>query len=169
MIFSRRAVAAYLILLLSAGYSVASEPVFGPPQMIVDARIDAEASRAGKRLIGTIMEWTETRQTWNVEGTIEHGTRSVRASRDKRRSIFILQAKQFVASTSTLRFARLNGEPIDSSEVSDKLRNKRAVAYLPKGAAIHPAIANALHPETVVVTKVSYSADPMVVDIPEER
>ncbi len=169
MLLPRRTVTLLLVLLALTCHCIAGEAVFGPPEMIINARIDDQALRVGKRLIGTIMRWDETRQTWNHEGTIEHGTRSVRASINKGRSVFILQAKQFVVSVSAVKFARLNGDLIDLSEVPGLLRDKRAVAFLPKGSAIHPAIAKALHPETVVVTRVSYPTDPLVIDIPETR
>jgi hypothetical protein len=83
--------------------------------------------------------------------------------------VFVLQAKQFVVSVNAIRFARLNGGMIDLAEVPDLLREGRAIAWLPKGAAIHPAIAKALHPETIVVTRGSYPTDPLVIDIPETQ
>jgi hypothetical protein len=81
--------------------------------------------------------------------------------------VFILQAREFAVSVDAVKFARLNGDLIDSSEVPGLLSEKRAVAFLPKGAAIHPAIEKALHPATVVVTRVSYPTEPLVIDIPE--
>jgi hypothetical protein len=169
MLLPCRAVTTLLSLLSLTGYVSADEPVFGPPTMIIDARIDDHAPGDGKRLIGTTMEWAETRQSWNREGTIERGGRSITASIDRGRSVFILQAKQFVAPLNTLQFARLNGDAIDATEVDNLLAAKRAVVFLPKGVEIHPAIANALNPETVVVTRVSYPTDPLVIGIPQKR
>jgi hypothetical protein len=81
----------------------------------------------------------------------------------------MLNSDQFVASMAALRFSRLDGSEIKSGDLPGLLNAKRAVAFLPKGTGIHPAIVAALHPETIVITRVSYPSDPVVIPLPEER
>ncbi|WP_145391376.1 hypothetical protein [Stieleria neptunia] len=163
-----RSVIVLLPLLLSVCFATADEPVVGPPETIIDAHIEDDTPN-GKLFVGTTMDWGETRQTWNHEGTIEHGGRSITASIDRGRSVLVIREKRFAASFNTLQFAHLNGDVIDSSVIKDLLSKDRAVVFLHKGTTIHPAIANSLHPETVVVTRVSYPIDPLVIGIPEKR
>lgn len=162
-----RSVIALLPLLSSVCFATADEPVVGPPEMIIDARIEDEALN-GKLFVGTTMDWGQNRQSWNRNGLIEQGGRSVPVSIDRGRSVLVIRETRFAVPFDTLQFAHLNGDVIDSSAIKDFLSRDRAVVFLHKGTAIHPAIANALHPETVVVTRVSYTIDPLVIGIPEK-
>ncbi|MCD0459264.1 hypothetical protein [Roseiconus lacunae] len=163
-----RYVLALLTLLLTVCVVTADDPVAGTPQMIIDARIDDNTPN-GKLFVGTTMDWIQNHQSWNRERTIDHGGRSVTASIDRGRSVLVLRSKRFAASFDTLKFTRLNGDSIDSSAIKDLLARKRAVVFLHKGTTIHPAIVGSLHPETLVVTRVSYPVDPLVIGIPEKR
>jgi hypothetical protein len=62
----------------------------------------------------------------------------------------MLTSDRFVARMNTLKFSRLDGSMIESDDLADLLAMKRGVAFVPKGAGIHPAIAAALHPDTIV-------------------
>jgi hypothetical protein len=62
MLVPRRTNLPLLILLFLTGHCMADEGVFGPPEMIIDAKIDDESPRGEKRLTGTIMQWAEIRQ-----------------------------------------------------------------------------------------------------------
>lgn len=158
-----------LVLFVSAGHCIAVDSVSGPPELIINAKIEDRGQRGGEQLVGTILNWATPRQTWNHEATVERGNRSGQVSIDKSRAVFILNGEEFVVDVSAVQFAQLNGDRIDASDVPGLLRQGRAVALLPKGVAIHPAIAKALHPETIVVTRVKYPSDPLVIDIPKER
>lgn len=68
---------------------------------------------------------------------------------------------------SALRFSRLDGSEVKSNDLASLLDAKRAVAFLPKGTGIHPSIVGALHPDTIVVSRVSYPSDPVVIPLPE--
>lgn len=148
--------------------SEADGPVPGPPTWIVDAQVKADGPDGASRLIGTVFDWHDSRQNWATQGTIRHSGRTVHASRSRSRSVLILQSERFIASMSTLRFTRLDGSKIESKDIPAMLKNGRGVAFLPKGTGIHPAIVSALHPETVVATRVSYPSDPVVIPILEE-
>ena len=81
----------------------------------------------------------------------------------------MLTSDRFTATVNTLRFSRLDGSAIDTEDLPSLLANKRAVAFMPKGTGIHPAITSALHPDTIVITRVSYPADPVVIPLPDKR
>lgn len=81
----------------------------------------------------------------------------------------MLTSDRFAATMNTLKLSRLDGSTIDSDDLPDLLAAKRAVAFVPKGTGIHPAIISTLHPETIVVTRVSYPSDPIVIPLPEKR
>ena len=148
---------------------VADDPVHGPPTLVIDARIDDGEGRKEKRFIGNILQWGEAQQSWYRESEIRRGSRSASAAFAKDRSVLILQSKRMVASLSTLRFMRLNGDVIDKEDIPKLLQVGRAVVFLHQGCAIHPAIAKSLHPETVVVQRISYPNVPLIIPLPDAR
>jgi hypothetical protein len=150
-------------------FSVANDPVLGPPTWIVDAQINPDGPRGQSLLIGKVFDWEESRQTWTHSGTLQQGSRTVNASRERSRSVFMLTSDRFMATMTTLRFARLDGSQIDSDDLPELLATRRAIAFLPKGTGVHPAIAAALHPDTIVITRVSYPNDPIAIPLPEQR
>lgn len=160
---------ALLIVAIQTQPCFANDPVTGPPTWIVDLQVTTDGPSGRSQLIGTVFNWHDTRQAWTKSGTIQHGDRAIGASRSRSRSVLILQSDQFVASMTTLRFSRLDGSEIESDDIPGLLKTKRAVAFLPKGTGIHPAIVATLHPETIVITRVSYPSDPVVLPVPEER
>ncbi|EMI45755.1 hypothetical protein [Rhodopirellula sp. SWK7] len=81
----------------------------------------------------------------------------------------MLTSDRFVATTNTLKFSQLDGSEIKSDDLASLLNDEQAVAFVPKGVGIHPAIASTLNPDTIVVTRVSYPTDPIVISIPEKR
>jgi hypothetical protein len=149
--------------------SLANDPVLGPPTWFVDAQIKPDGPRGQSLLIGNVFDWNESRQTWTHSGTLQRGSRTVDASRTRSRSVFMLTSDRFIATLTTLRFTRLDGSQIDSEDLPALLATKRAVAFVPKGTGVHPAIASALHPDTIVITRVSYPNDPIVIPLPEKR
>ena len=148
---------------------VANDAVPGPPTWIIDAQIEADGPRGQSKLIGTVLDWNDTRQSWTESGALQHGGRTVGVSRARSRSVLMLHSDQFVASMAALRFSRLDGSEIKSNDLPGLLNAQRAVVFLPKGTGIHPAIVAALHPETIVITRVSYPSDPVVIPLPEVR
>lgn len=155
--------------------SVADDPVLGPPTWIVDAHIDPVGSRGQPLLIGTVFDWNESRQSWIDSETIQHKSSSVDASITRLRSIFMLTSKRFTGPIAALKFSRLDGSVIDPDDLPKLLASKRAIAFVPTGTGIHPAITAALHPDTIVITRVSYSSDPgdsfdpVVIPLPAKR
>lgn len=157
-----------LCIITLAQLSFANDPVLGPPTWIVNAKISPDGPRGQSLLSGTVFDWNESRQTWTHSGTIQHGSRSVDASRTRSRSVFMLTSDRFMATMTTLKFSRLDGSVIDSDDLPELFATKRAVAFVPKGTGIHPAIASALHPDTIVITRVSYPTDPVVIPLPDK-
>ncbi|KAA5536078.1 hypothetical protein FYK55_28195 [Roseiconus nitratireducens] len=147
----------------------ADDPVLGPPTWIIEARMESDGPRGQSVLIGTVLDWSESRQSWTHSGTIQHESKSVDASRTRSRSIFMLTSDRFTATMNTLKFSRLDGSIIDPDDLPDLLAAKRAVAFVPKGTGIHSAITAAMHPDTIVITRVSYPSDPVVIPLPEKR
>ena len=147
----------------------ADDEVLGPPTWIIDAQIKPDGPRGQSVLIGTVFDWNESRQTWTHLGTMQQGSRTVDASRTRSRSVIMLTSDRFMATLTALRFTRLDGSQIDSDDLPELLATKRAVAFVVKGTGIHPAIASALHPDTIVISRVSYPNDPIVIPIPERR
>ena len=137
--------------------------------MVTDAKIDDSGPRGDKVFFGTILRWEESRQNWQVTSTLERGGVSMRASRDRGRTVFLLQGKQLMVSLRALQFHHLDGRQISHDDALELLREPKAVAFLAKGCRIHPDIAKILHPDTIVVTRVSYPVDPLVIDLPEKR
>ncbi|MDA8564269.1 hypothetical protein N9L06_07450 [Mariniblastus sp.] len=168
MLILCRFVVALLPLLLPVCCATADEPVDGPPEMIFDARIEDDTPN-GKLFVGATMNWDQSRQSWNSDRTIEQGGKSYAGSIDRGRSVLVVRRKRFTTPFDKLQFAYLNGDVIDSSAIGDLLGKDRAVMFLHKGTVIHPAIANLLDPKTVVVTRINYPVDPLVIGIPEKR
>lgn len=160
---------ALLIVAIQTQPCFANDPVPGPPTWIVDVQVITDGPSGLSQLTGTVFNWHETRQAWTRAGAIQQGDRAFDPSRSRSRTVLILQSDQFAASMNTLRFSRLDGSAIESDDIPGLLKTKRAVAFLPKGTGIHPAIVATLHPETIVVTRVSYPSDPIVIPIPERR
>lgn len=156
------------------GWCTEAEPVYGPPKLLVNARIDQRGPRESERFVASFLVWEESRQNWDRPGKaagpdVPDAYRGVTISVKRSRAIFVLQSEQLVMSMNALTFSRLDGEPVASSDVAKILEAKRAVAFVPKGCTIHPAIAAALHPDTLVVSRRSYPEEPILIPLPETR
>ncbi len=68
----------FLLFNAFAPFSVASDPVTGPPTWIVDAQIVTDASHGQQEFTGTILNWSESQQTFAQPLTKQIGSNKVR-------------------------------------------------------------------------------------------
>ncbi len=167
-------VCTWLAFAATLGWCAEGEPVNGPPKLLVNARIDQPGPRESERFVASFLSWDESRQNWDRSGKaagpdVPEAYRGRTISVKRSRAIFVLQSEQLVVSMNALTFSRLDGEPVASSAVPKILESKRAVAFVPEGCTIHPAISAALHPDTLVVSRRSYPEEPLLIPLPETR
>ncbi len=151
-------------------FCVASDPVIGPPTWIVDARIVTDAPHGKPEFTGTIVNWSESQQTFAHPLTKQFGSNKVRRGGNptRTRSIFMLTSERIIATLDALKFSRLDGSIVKTDDLEGVLATKRAFAFVPKGIDIHPSIAASLHPDTIVITRTAYETDPVVIPLPDE-
>ena len=146
----------------------AQELVLGPPTWIVEAQIIESGGPLGEpEFTGKVLRWGESKQQYAAERMTTRGVRN--GFRTQARPVFMLTSERITATLNTLHFSRLDGSDLKPAEIDELLKKKRAVAFLQKGTGISAEIAAALHPDTIVVTRVSYPADPVVISLPHPQ
>jgi hypothetical protein len=158
----------FLLFNSFAPFSVASDPVTGPPTWIVDAQIVTDASHGQQEFTGTILNWSESQQTFAQPLTKQIGSNKVRMGNTTlTRSVFMLTSERITATLDALKFSRLDGSIVKLADLEGVLATKRAFAFVAKGSDIHPSIVASLHPDTIVITRKAYETDPVVIPLPD--
>lgn len=72
---------------------------------------------------------------------------------NRTQDVALLQSKLVIFNVRQLKFRTVNGDDIDVEKVKERLKEHPLALMLPSGAKIHPQLAAALNPDTIVVSR----------------
>jgi hypothetical protein len=128
--------------------SASAEDAFTSPKTIVNVTIEPAENGRETILTGAKLYFTTVQASYHVESQ-----RSRPELANRTQDVALLQSKLVRFGTHQLRFQSVDGEAIDLDTVRARLKKNPVVLLLPSGASIHPQLAAALNPETVVVMR----------------
>ncbi|NND97143.1 MAG: hypothetical protein HKN47_07435 [Pirellulaceae bacterium] len=132
-----------------------AEDAFTSPETIVNVTIGPVGSGRDMIFTGAKLFFETARTSYHVESQRERPDLANRTQ-----DVAMLQSKLVRIGVHQLKFQSVGGEEIDLEEVQSRLKKNPLALLLPAGASIHPQIAAALRPGTVVVTRADSRSTP---------
>ncbi|WP_153555630.1 hypothetical protein [Roseimaritima sediminicola] len=142
---------AFMVALFSFGPAIADD-MFTSPQTIVNATI--EPSRSGGHMVftGALLYFETVQSAYHVEMQRDQPSLANRSQ-----DVALLQSKLVIFNVRQLKFRTVNGDDIDVEKAKERLKENPLALILPGGAKIHPQLAAALNPDTIVVSRAGRS------------
>lgn len=125
-----------------------AEDTFTSPETIVNVKIEPFGNGSEMILTGAKIFFETVQSSYHVESQRERPDLANRTQ-----DVAMLQSKLVRFSVHQLRFQSVSGEEIDLETVQSRLKENPLALLLPSGASIHPQLAAALNPETIIVIR----------------
>lgn len=137
------------LLVASLTYAPAfADDTYTSPQTIVNVSIAAVSHGEDLIFTGAQIYFETVQSSYHVES---QRNRVDLANRTQ--DVAILQSKLVRFGVHQLKFQTVAGNDLDIEGIKTRLNKNPLVLMLPAGASIHPQLAAALNPETVVATR----------------
>jgi hypothetical protein len=138
---------AFMVALVSFAPAFADD-TFTSPETIVNAAI--EPSPIGDETIftGVRLYFETTQSAYHVESQRDRPD-----SANRTQDVALLQSELVRFGIRQLKFRTVAGVDITVEDAKTRLKKNPLALMLPFGASIHPQLANALNPDTVIVTR----------------
>lgn len=118
------------------------------PQTIVNVTIEPSGIGDDMIFTGAQLYFETTQSAYHVESQRDNPRLANRTQ-----DVALLQSKIVRFGVHQLKFRSVAGEEITVEGVKTRLKKNPLALMLPFGASIHPQLANALNPDTVIVTR----------------
>ena len=80
---------------------------------------------------------------------------------NREQEVTLLQSKLIRFGVNQLQFSTVSGDRLSIDDVKMRFETNPLALFLPNGSAIHPQLALALQPNTVVISKVDRRSKPL--------
>jgi len=125
-----------------------ADDTFTSPQTIVNVTIAPAPNGDDMIFTGAQLYFETMHSSYHIESQRDRPDLANRTQ-----DVTILQSKLLRFGVHQLKFRSIAGEDLDIEDVKTRLKKNPLVLMLPVGASIHPQLAAALNPDTIVVAR----------------
>lgn len=133
-----------------------ADDTFTSPQVIVNARIDTSPGSGAEVFTGAYLYYDTLKSAYHVESQ-----RDAIHLANREQVVTLLQSRLVRFSVRQLRFSSVSGDKLETKEVIERLKTNALALMLPDGAKIHPQLAMAFKPDTVIVSRTGPRPTPL--------
>lgn len=134
---------------------ILAEDAFTAPETIVNVTIEPTGDGRDMILTGAKLFFETAQSSYHVESQRERPDLANRTQ-----DIALLQSKLVRFGVHQLNFQSVGGEELSVDEVKSRLKKNPLALMLPFGASIHPQLAAAFNPDTVIVIRADGKPSP---------
>lgn len=132
-----------------------AEDTFTAPETIVNVKIEPFADGRQMILTGARLFFETTQASYHVESQREQSDLANRTQ-----DVALLQSKLIRYGVHQLNFRSVGGEELSIDEVISRLKKNPLALMLPFGASIHPQLAAAFNPDTIIMIRADGKPSP---------